>query len=86
MLNVPNSMSILSLLCIFMAFINRRKTKGAVAGSIGVKYPNIKICILALLQKPLALTSKRASLEVLADAREKVSEVIGCKDGSVTML
>ena len=30
-----------------MAFINRRKTKGAVTGSIGVKYPNIKICILA---------------------------------------
>ena len=47
MLNVPKSMSILSLLCIFMAFINRRKTKGSVAGSIGVKYPNIKICVLA---------------------------------------
>ena len=47
MLNVSNSMSILSLLCIFMAFINRRKTKGAVAGSIGVKYANIKLCALA---------------------------------------
>ena len=39
-----------------------------------------------LLQKPLALTSKRASLEVLADAREKVSELIYCKDGSVATL
>ena len=47
MLNVPNLMTVFSLLCIFMAFINRSKSKGAVAGSIEVKYPNIKICILA---------------------------------------
>ena len=41
MLNVPNSVAEFLLLCIFMAFINRSKAKGAVAGSIGVKYPNI---------------------------------------------
>ena len=71
MLNVPNSKTIFSLLYILVAFISRRKAKGVVAGSIGVKYPNIKICIQALLQKPLVLISKRASLVVLADAREK---------------
>ena len=40
-------MAIFSLLCIFMAFINRSKAKGTVAGSIGIKYPNIKIYVLA---------------------------------------
>ena len=47
MLNVPNLMAVFSLLCILMAFINRSKAKGAVAGNIGVKYSNIKICVLA---------------------------------------
>ena len=54
---------------------------------IEIIYPSIKICILApLLQKLLALISKQASLVLLADAREKVSEVTGCKDGSVATL
>ena len=47
MFNVPNLMTIFSLLCILMAFISRSKVKGAVTGAIGVKYPNIKMHILA---------------------------------------
>ena len=43
MLNFPNSMAVFSLLCIFMVFIDRCKAMGTVAGSIGIKYSNIKI-------------------------------------------
>ena len=86
MLNVPNSMTIFLLLCIFMVFINRSKTKKVVTGSIGVKYLTSKYASWPLFQKPLVVTSKWASLVVLADAREKVSEVIGSKDDSVTTL
>ena len=35
------------LLSILMTFICRSEAKGAVTGCIGIKYPNIKKCILA---------------------------------------
>ena len=82
-MSLINLMTILSLLCILMVFINRSKAKGVVTGSIGV---TSKYASWPLLQKPLALTSKQASLVVLADASEKVSEVNGCKDGSAATL
>ena len=47
MFNISNAVTIFTLLCILMTFIGRVKAKGAVAGSIWVKHPNIKICVLA---------------------------------------
>ena len=86
MLNVPNLMAVFSLLCIFIAFINRSKAKGTVAGSIGIKYPNIKICILAPTPEASGLNIKVSIISGVGRCKGKVSEVIGCKDGSVATL
>ena len=86
MLNVPNLMTIFSLLYIFMVFINRRKAKGAVTGSIWVKHPNIKICILAPTPEASGLNIQASIISGVGRCKGKVSEVIGCKDGSVATL
>ena len=86
MLNVPNSKTIFSLLCILVAFISRRKAKGAVAGGIGIKYPNIQICIQAPTPEASGLNIQTSIISGVDRCKRKVSEVIGCKDGCVATL
>ena len=86
MLIVPNSMTVFSLLYIFMAFINRSRAKGVVAGSIEIKYPNIKICILAPTPEASGLNIQASIISGVSRCKRKVSEVIGCKDSSVATL
>ena len=84
MFNIPNLVTIFMLLGILVMFISRFKSKEAVIGGIWAKHPNIK-----LIMHPGPYIPEASGLNiqmsiiivVLADARENVSVVTGCKDG-----
>ena len=70
--NFEYTLAIHPFLYIFM-LVHGRQTSRVVAGSIGVKYPHIKIGILVSMQNPLVHTSSHAPSSVSPDASLKVS-------------